>query len=368
MIATLMRGLNEKDMQAEVNTYDLKPYYYPTLFPLKENYSLTWKALETQIGLKIAADLVARGATIDKKTREAISRIQGDIPKIAIKRTKNEDELDEYELMIARTSQNPDLRALVEAWAEDTNYCWTGVAARLEWMALQSISLGKITLTNANNVSVVTEYDVDYMLPDDQKVGFQTGSASWASSSAAKPITKDFKAIIKAAKKKGISLKFAFMSLDTFATFTECEEVQKLCASFAANALDVQQTPSLDQVNTALRGLSYLRGLQIVVIDQDITIELGDGSRPFSGNPFAENVVMFSESKVLGNTYWKKPADLNVKGSVAIKVMRGHTLIKKFANEEPLEEVTMGIANAFPAWRTSSRSWLMSTDANKWNH
>lgn len=67
MIGTLMRGLVEKDMQAVVNSYDLKPYYYPTLFPLKETYTLTWKALETQVGLKIAADLVARGASVDKK-------------------------------------------------------------------------------------------------------------------------------------------------------------------------------------------------------------------------------------------------------------------------------------------------------------
>ena len=57
MIKTLMRGLVEKDMQAVINTYDLKPYYYPTLFPLKETYTLTWKALEAQVGLKIAADL-----------------------------------------------------------------------------------------------------------------------------------------------------------------------------------------------------------------------------------------------------------------------------------------------------------------------
>ena len=59
------------------------------------------------------------------------------------------------------TSQNPDLSTLVEAWAEDTNFCWTAVAARLEWMALQDISLGKITLTNENNGSVISEYDVD---------------------------------------------------------------------------------------------------------------------------------------------------------------------------------------------------------------
>lgn len=367
MIKTLMRGLVEKDMQAVINTYDLKPYYYPTLFPLKETYTLTWKALEAQVGLKIAADLVARGATIDKKTRDAIARLQGDIPKIAVKRTKNEDELTDYEVMLAMTSQNPDLRALVEAWAEDTNFCWTAVAARLEWMALQEISLGKITLTNENNGSVISEYDVDYQIPAERKLGFQTGSASWATSASAKPISKDFKNVVKAAKKEGVSLKFAFMSLDTFATFAETAEVQKICASFAVNALNLQQTPSLEQVNSAMKTLPYLKGLQLVVIDQDITVELPNGDR-YTGNPFTENVVLFTESKVLGQTYWMKPADMNVKGSVAIKALNGHTLIKKFANEEPLEEVTMGIANAFPAWLSSSRSWLMATDSNTWNH
>lgn len=202
MIQTLMRGLNERDMQAVVSTYDLKPYYYPTLFPLKENYSLTWKALEAQAGLKIAADIVARGATIDPKTREAIARIQGDIPKIAVKRTKNEDELNEYEILVAMTSQNPDLRRLVEFWAEDTQFCWETVANRIEWMALQSISLGKITLKADNNTSVLSEYDVDYQIDSKHKVGFATGSASWASSTAAKPITKDFRRVGKTRRKR----------------------------------------------------------------------------------------------------------------------------------------------------------------------
>lgn len=367
MIQTLMVGLVERDMQGVINSYDLKPYYYPTLFPLKQNYTLTWKALEAQTGLKIAADLVARGVSIDKKTREALNRIQGDIPKIAIKRTMNDEELDDYDVMVAMTSQNPDLRALVEVWAKDTEYCWTGVAARLEWMALQQISLGKITLTKDNNVSVLSEYDVDYEIPAEQKLGYQTGSTSWDNVSA-KPISKDFKNIVKAARAKGIHLKFAFMNVDTFAKFADTEEVQKKCASFAANALDLQDTPDLETVNKAMKKLAYLYGLQIVVIDQDITLELADGSRPYSGNPFADDVVMFSETKQLGYTYWKTPADSKLQGTAAIKAMNGHTLIKKFANEEPVEEVTMGVANAFPAWLSSSRTYLLDTAHTSWSH
>ena len=71
-----MFGLDESNLQAVIHTYDLKDYYYPTLFPVKETGRLDWKMVEAQAGLKIAADLVSRGATIPKKTREALARIR----------------------------------------------------------------------------------------------------------------------------------------------------------------------------------------------------------------------------------------------------------------------------------------------------
>lgn len=367
MLNSLMKGITEKDMQAIINKYDLKNFLYPTLFPLKENYTLTWKALEAQVGLRIAADLVARGAKLDAKTREAISRIQGDIPKIAVKRVMDENELNEYEIMVAMTATNPDTRALIDAWAEDTQYCWDAVASRLEWIALQSISLGKVALTNANNNSVVSEYNVDYDIPSAQKYGYQGSSAAWTSTSSAKPISVDFKKIIKDARAKGVNLKYAFMNVDTFASFTACDEVVKLCASYAANALQIAQAPSLAQVNAAFANISYLYGLQIIVIDQEITIEKADGTR-VTANPFADEVVLFTDTKVFGATYWKKPADMNVQGSVALRALRGHTCIKKYSEEEPIAEITVGIANAFPAWTNSSRAYFLDTTHSSWSH
>lgn len=358
-----MQGLNEKDMQAVINTYNLKPYYYPTLFPLTETPFLTWKMLEGQAGLKIAADLVARGATIPKKTREAISRIQGDIPKIAVSREKLEDELTDYDLMLAMASNNPDLKAIVEFWAEDTKFCWDAVAARAEWIALKEISLGKVKLSNTNNAGVVTEFDVDYQLPSAQKIGVNT---SWATTASAKPITKDFAAAIAAGKAIGANYKFAFMNASTLEKLVATDEVIKLCASYLQNIANLPYEPSLQDVNAMLMRRVNFNGLQIIVIDQDITIELADGSRT-TGNPFETDVVLFSESKVLGKTHWKRPIDMNITGSVALKAMNGHTMIKKYSNESPVKEVTEGIANIFPAWNLAGRSVLMQTNSTTWN-
>ena len=361
MIKTLMVGLNEKDMQAVVNTYDLKPFYYPTLYPMQPQSLLTWKALEAQSGLKIAADVVSFNASIPKKTRDSISRVDGDIPKIGISREKLETDLNEYRIMLALAQGDTSKIELVNFWAEDTEFCWTGVAAKLEWIGLRQLSMGKVSFTTGNNASVVSQYDVDYQIPATQKIGYQAGSASWAGGVSAKPITKDFKAVIALAKSKGINLKYAWMNMENFANFCAQEEVVKLCAGFAQNALNVAQTPDLATVNSTLLRTPYLYGLQIRVIDQDITIELPDGART-TGNPFENDVVSFTESNVLGKTYYAPLADEIIEGSVAMKVKRGHTLIKKYAEESPVREVTEGLANAFPGWNGAGRSILMQTN------
>jgi hypothetical protein len=358
-----MIGLNERDMEAVIRAYDLKSYYYPTLFPLRETNFLTWKMLEAQSGFKIAADIVSRGATIPRKTRETVDRIQGDIPKISISREKHEDELTEYDIMVHMSSGNPDLKALVEFWAEDTKFCWDGVAARAEWIALKQISLGRVAFTNTNNAAIVTEYDVDYGIPSGQKTGVYT---SYAAGVDGKPFTRDFPKALKAGKDIGVNFKFAFMNVDTFARFVNQEEVYRRCATFIQNIAGTQDLPSLENVNKYLASQSQIyKGLQIAVIDQDITLELADGSRTTS-NPFEDDVILFSESKVLGNTFWKKPIDLKLEASTSIKALRGHTLIKKYSEESPVKEVTEGIANLFPAWNLAGRSLLMQVNATSW--
>jgi len=361
MNRSLMVGLNEKDMQAVVNTYNLKPYYYPTLFPVKETALLTWKMLEGQAGLRIAADLVSRGATIPKKTREAISRIQGDIPKLGVSREKHEDELNEYDIMLAMASNNPDLKALVEFWAEETKFCFDGIANRVEWIALRQISLGKVTFTNTNNAAVVTEYNVDYQIPSDQKIGVNT---TWAGTTG-KPLSKDIPAALAVGKTIGATYRYMFMNSSTLARFVAQTEVINACASVLINAVSLQQEPDLAMANAMLAKRVKFKGIQIVEIDQDITIELADGTRT-TANPFEDNVVLFSETNVLGKTYYKVPADMKLPGSPAIKVMSGHTLIKKYSDESPIREVTEGIANIFPAWNTSGRSVLMQVDGTTW--
>ena len=359
MQKTLMEGLNEKDMQAVLHTFDLKPYYYPTIFPLRETKFLTWKQLEAQAGLKIAADIVARGATIPRKTHRPC--LQGRIPRFAIACQRQEDALMEYSMWQAMAN-DVSKRKMVSFVVDDMKFCWDGVASRLEWLALKSISLGKV---NLNNAAVVSEFDADYQIPSAQKIGVAT---SYAGATNGTPFTNDFPKALAIGKKMGVTYKYAFMNVDTFTKLATQEETIKRTSTLVQSLTDIKDAPDAATVNAFLsKQKEKYKGLQIVVIDQDITIEHADGTRT-TGNPFEDDVILFSESKQLGNTFWKRPVEAkDMSGDVSVKAMRGHTLIRKYSNLSPVTEITEGITNAFPAWNLARRSLLMQTNATTWN-
>ena len=216
-----------------------------------------------------------------------------------------------------------------------------------------------------NNAAVVSEFDADYQIPSAQKIGVAT---SYAGATNGTPFTNDFPKALAIGKKMGVTYKYAFMNVDTFTKLATQEETIKRTSTLVQSLTDIKDAPDAATVNAFLsKQKEKYKGLQIVVIDQDITIERADGTRT-TGNPFEDDVILFSESKVLGNTFWKRPIDArDMPGSVALKAMHGHTLIKKYSEESPVREVTEGIANAFPAWNLARRSLLMQTNATAWD-
>ena len=92
---SILAGFSEIGMQAVVNEFDMKELYHPTLFPVEQTNHLTWKAVENLAEVRQAADVVARGTSLREKPRPALTRIDGDLPKIAVKRSMDEDKLYE---------------------------------------------------------------------------------------------------------------------------------------------------------------------------------------------------------------------------------------------------------------------------------
>lgn len=357
MKKTLINGLNEKGLQAYLNRLDTTDFYYPTLFPNKFTPTLTWKALAGEQGIPVAADVIAFDSRAPRKTREIVEKLQGDIPKIAIARDKTESELNEYFALQQFAQTTEGANALLDWAFNDVDFCFRGVNARLEWIALQAISQGVVSLNKTNNAGIVTETEVDFLIPAAQKSGV---SVPWTTTATAKPIT-NIKAIAKAAKAAGKPVKYIFMNQTTFDNFTATAEVIAFAATWLQKATSTSTAPLLDDVNAAL---DRAKLPQIRVIDTYVSIEIN--SVRTNVNPFADNVAIFVPDAVVGNTFYAPLADDQVTESVAIKAKRGITLVKKFAIEEPLTECTVGMANAFPALGVAGRMWMVDTKNATW--
>lgn len=339
-----------------INAMTLNAFYYPTLFPLKFTTSLTWKALSADQGIPVAADVVSYNATSPRKTRQVVAKAQGDIPKISIARDKSESELNEYNQLLQYAKSTEGADALVKFVYDDIEFCYMGVAARLEWLALRALSTGKISMDVSNNDGIITENAIEFLVPAVQKKGVTTAWSA-ANKATCTPIT-DIRTIVGLAKKKGIMLNYMFMCQDTFDIFAAATEVVDFASAWVLKATQLTTAVSLASVNSALKESNLP---EIKIIESYVTIEKRDGTQT-TVNPWETGAVTFLPNLVPGNTYHAPLADEIVKdGSAAMKVKRGHTLIKKYANEEPLVEVTIGMANAFPAWGTASRSYMLDT-------
>lgn len=358
IVNTLIQGLSQQMVQARVNSVDAKPFLFGTYFPVKKVNGFSWKMLTNQLSKRnVAADIHTDNGTIIRKRRPIFESARGDIPFISISREMTRSEIKEYQTALA-LSNSGDATELVQYWGEDVDYCFNGVQSELEYIAWALASnAGKLAFTTTNNATFANEFDLDYDVDADQKVKTTT---SWGDSANA-DIIGDLAKIVKDAK-AFMNPKYAFINLNELYKICSSEQIIKACASFMQNAVGAAQTPDLAQVNTMLAKQAWLNGIQLRVIDTEITREFTDGSQT-SGNPFADDRMIISQTERLGSTQYDILQENN---NAIIRAERSHTVIKKYGTIEPQSEITIGQADAIPVFDSVYHNYYVKTDGQDW--
>lgn len=361
VVNTLIHGLSQQMVQARLDTIDVKPFLFGTYFPVKKVTGFNWRTLTNQLSKpNVAADLHTDNGSIIRKRRPIFESAKGDIPFLSISREMTRSEIKDYQTELA-LAQDDDATKLVQFWGEDVDFCFNGIQSELEYIAWQLLSnAGRLHFDTSNNATYANEFDLDYDVYDEQKL--QT-STDWGDSANA-DIIGDLVAIRKAAKASGRNPKFAFINLDELYRIASAEQIIKACASFASNALGISQTPTLEQINQMLANQAWLGGLQLRVIDQDITREFADGTS-ITGNPFADHRLILAESEKLGTTQYDILRD-DDSASCILRAERSHTVVKKYGTIEPKSEVTIGEADAIPVLDSAYRNIYVRTDKTSW--
>jgi hypothetical protein len=355
---TLISGLNQKMVQARLNTADATPFLFGKHFPVKKVNGFNWKTLQNQMEKKnVAADLHADNGTTLRKRRPIFESARGDIPFISISREMTRSDIKDYQTALA-LAQDADATALVDYWGNDVDFCFNGVQSELEYIAWALASnAGRLHFDTTNNATFANNFDLDYDVDDIFKA---KTSADWGKSGA--DVIGDLAKLVKLGKDNNLNPKFAFINLDLLYKISTQEQIIKACASYISNAVGMSQTPDLDSINKMLGKTAWLNGIQLRVIDQTITRELTDGTQT-SGNPFVNDRLILSENEILGSTQYDVLKENNPS---IIRAVRAHTVVKKYGTAEPTSEVTIGQADAIPVFDTAYRNIYVKTDANDW--
>jgi hypothetical protein len=356
---SLLKEVNKKTLSTFIQGRTFTEMYWPNFFPLKSTPFLTFETLMGDVGSRVAADIVAYNTSAPEKTRKVVSKLSGDIPAIRVKRSMKETDINAYNILKAQASG--DDQAILELVFEDSGFVFEAVMARLEWMALQAMSYGQITLSKSNNgAGVITENVLDYQVPAGNKIGVGT---VWSNAAAATPIT-DFNTVVTAATAIGVKLKYTLMNPAAFALLRATAEMKDYCAVLVGfNGGRVKLTPGIDAINAAL---AQDGKPEIKIIDTSVGTETEDHVISYA-NPWKAGYITYIPDIQIGRTLHGPLAEETNPPKQVVQAKRGPVLISKYSDVDPVTEYTKGEANACPVWANPDRCFIQKIDGTTWS-
>ena len=366
---SLLREINKKTLDAYVAARDYGPeYYFPRFFPFKSTPFLTYETLISSAGRNIAGDVVTYDSSAPLKTRKVVSKLSGDIPPTRLKFVMSEADLNLYNILSAMAS--PDQKQILDLVFRDVDACVEGCLARLEWLTLQMMSAGTVSLTSSNNAGIVTETTIDFQMAAShkRKIASATGTRVWNNGTTSNylPVT-DMRVLTNAAKTDGIKLKYAIMNYSKWSEFAVANEVKQLCHPYMGYGLvsDPTKDPMVTQ-NAANAGLAAQGLPQIIVIDQYITVEINGAQTTadpwLAGTNADDRYVLFTPDLNLGNMMSGPIAEETNPPKQVTQTKQANVLVSKYSTVDPVNEYTKGEINAFPNFFRIDDCYRFSTE------
>lgn len=354
MKSPIINGISLAGMENYLAARQYSELYWASLFPIKNVNTLDAKTIIGASGNRVAANVIAYDATTPELGRKSLSVKYFDIPKVAIARRKTEREILEHQ--ITRSIQGNN--AVIEDYFNDLDFCWDGVQARMEWMALQALSATKFTLSTTNNpLGLINETAVDFGMPTANKKVVTTATWSTANAATMLPIT-DFKKMVGYGRAIGVNLRYALMNATTFDLITGSTEYQNSAKQFLVGEPTVLGYQSLDIAN---RVMTSLRLPQIVIIDTYVGIENAAGTVTAT-DPWSAHHVTFVPQLNVGEFYAGPIAEEIEKPLDVIQSKRGPVLLSLRKEFNPSAVLTKGEANVFPSWPTVDQCFSLYTN------
>ncbi|MDA3918744.1 MAG: major capsid protein [Deltaproteobacteria bacterium] len=358
-----MKELNKSTLEAYVNRARevfFKRMFWTMFFPLKYTTQLTWESLAGSAGSPVMADVIEYNASSPLKSRRTVSKASGDIPKIGIKRKMDEKDWNDYNTLKALANDS-NRSAVLDIVFNDVDFAYEGVLARTEFLCMQALSYGGLSLDANNNNGVITETAVDFGIPSGNKTAVDT---VWSTAASATPIT-DIRGVVDDAEDNGHVVNNIVIDKATLNYALATTEVKDTFSTFQRLSTSRRNIVTLDDLNNMLQAMMLP---QVIVVDSSVRFENGEHTLS-TVKPWKTGYVSFISDmkvgKVLHGPIAEENAESVIKKSTMVK--RDHVLISKWSELEPFGEFTKGQANAFPAFNDVDSIYILKTNGTTWS-
>lgn len=356
MERSVLQEITDARLQAYLKKNQFADRYWPALFPLDYRDELTWESLQGEEGANIKADVIAYDSSAPEKGRSIIGKASGKIAKTAVIRAMREEDFLMYRRLKKGATNDSEKQAILNMVFNDIDFVVNGVNATAEFLALQAASTGQITLDKDNNNGVITATAVDMGVP----TGNKTNVTTLFSTTATADYIAEVKKIDKAARKAGTRLMYQFMDPETFDSIVALDKVKAAYGFFVSNTnVSYNGNIAVEDLNKLL---SKNRLPEIVLIDTFIQSEDKNHVRT-TIQPWKEGYITFAAEKVLGRLQHGPIAEEDAESvkKYAVQAKKGHVLVTKWSDVNPVKEYTKGEGHFFPVLKNPESIYILNT-------
>lgn len=318
-------------------------YLYET--NLKKTYSpdSTWEAGSVNT-TRVAADMVAMDSPLPIKSRPTVALASGKLPKLGMALTMKESELKAIDIMKIRGEKWANI---ANKLVQDPMACQYGVKEKNEFNFLYGLSHGYVVVPDVDKASLGHRFNYKYYKRN--RVGVASTTDGYT--------INDLEKVLTIAESDGNTITKVWLSLTRYNALRRTDGAKQLVADYRGITVTNYSklgTPTKSVFDEAVKD-AY--GVEFIVVDRLVRFEK-DGVVT-KQRPWDDNRIIYLTDDMAGSFVYGTVAEANhhVEG-VTYTDVDGYMLISKYANTNPLREMTGIQAEALPVIEDVDKLYL----------
>lgn len=302
---------------------------------LRTEYSIDQKWESASVNTSyVSADIVAMDSPLPLKMRSTLHTASGKLPKVGLKKTLKESEINAINVMIA---QGQNYENVVRKLVNDAMSCSVAIDEANERNFLVGLSNGLVAVADSDSDGEALRLSFNYL--DENSFSVETNGTLELT---------DLKKVLDKADNDGNTITEIWIAKSTYDKLRQTRGARELVATYNgqtytdATSLPVPTSGKFDEAFA-----DDTNGVQFVKVDRTVISEK-NGKRT-SIKPWNADKVIFTIGGELGALVWADLAEkTNPAANVTYTTLDQYKLISKYSNVDPLMEITSGQALVLP--------------------